>query len=165
MMMDARTASPRLHLDAELRPHRSLTLRGALLLLLPLLFVNLVFASFFVALGAPLVPPFLGLDVLAVGLALFVSFRAGRRTERVRVTADMIQVVRERGGRPRTVWTSPTLFTRVDVLDPGKHAVSVRLACKGRILTLAAALGPAQREAFGLELKAAIRSARAERWS
>ena len=163
-MMDARTASPLLHLDAVLRPHRSLTPRGALLLLGPLLFVNLVFAAFFMALGAPIVPPFLGMDVLAMGLALFVSFRSARWTERVRVTADMIQVVSDRGGRTRTVWTSPTLFTRVDVLEPGKHAVRVQLACKGRILNLAMALGPAQREAFGRELEAAIRTARGERW-
>lgn len=164
-MMDARTATPQLHLDAELRPHRSLTARGALLLLLPLLFVNLVFAAFFLALGAPIVPPFLGLDVLAMGLALFVSFRSAEKTERVRVTADMIQVVRKQGGRLRTVWTSPTLFTRVDVLDPGKHAVRVRLSCKGRDLNLATALGPTEREAFGRELEAAIRAARGERWA
>jgi uncharacterized membrane protein len=163
-MMDVRTASPLLHLDAELRPHRSLTPRGALLLLLPLLFVNLVFAAFFLALGAPIVPPFLGLDVLAMGLALFASFRSARWTERVRVTADMIQVVSDRGGRPRTVWTSPTLFTRVDVLEPGKHEVRVQLACKGRVLILGTALGPAEREAFGRELEAAIRSACGERW-
>jgi uncharacterized membrane protein len=164
-MTDARTASPLLHLDAELRPHRSLTPRGALFLLLPLLFVNLVFAAFFLALRAPIVPPFLGLDLLAMGLALFVSFRSARWTERVRVTADMIQVVRDRGGRPRTVWTSPTLFTRVDVLEPGKHGVCVQIACKGRVLNLAMALGPDQREAFGRELEAAIRSARGERWT
>jgi uncharacterized membrane protein len=163
-MMDARTATPLLHLDAVLRPHRSLSPRGALMLLLPLLFVNLVFGAFFLALGAPLVPPFLGLDVLAVGLALMASFRAGRWTERVRVTADMIQVTSDRGGRRKTVWTSPTLFTRVDLVDPGKHGVRVQLTCKGRVLSIATALGPAQREAFGRELEAAIRAARGERW-
>lgn len=162
--MDARTPAPRLHLDAVLRPHRSLTARGAVLLLIPIVFVNLVFAVFFLVLGAPIVPPFLGMDVLAMGLALFASFRSARWTERVRVTADMIQVVSDRGGRARTVWTSPTLFTRVEVLEPGKHAVRVQLSCKGRVLNLAMALGPAQREAFGRELETAIRTARGERW-
>src|SRR5689334_5978795 len=113
--MDARTLPPRLHLDAELRPHRSLSLRGALLILLPLVLVNLIFAAFFFALGAPIVPPFLGLDVLALGCALALSFRSAKAVERVRVTADEISVVRQFGLRAGTVWASPTLFTRVEL--------------------------------------------------
>jgi uncharacterized membrane protein len=163
--MDARTPPPLLHLDAEIRPRRSLTPRGAVLLLVPIVFVNLVFCAFFLALRAPMVPPFLGLDVAAVALALWMSFRSANRVERVRVTADQILVTRERGARASAVWASPTLFTRVDVLDPGRHAVRVRLACNGRQLSLAATLGPVEREAFGRELEAAIKSARAERWA
>jgi uncharacterized membrane protein len=162
--MDARTPQPPLYLDAEIRPHRSLTLRGALLLFAPLVAANLAIGAFAVALRAPLVPPFLGLDVLAVGLALYISFRSARSTERVRVTADIIQVSRGRPGRARTIWTTPALFTRVDILDPGKHVVRVRLSCKGRQLDVASALGPVEREAFGRELQDALRSARGERW-
>jgi uncharacterized membrane protein len=163
--MDARThPAPLLYLDAELRPYRSLSRKGMLLLLIPLVLVNLVFAVFFLSLGALVVPPFLGLDVVAVTTALMLSFRAADWVERVRVTADVIQVARERGAQARTVWTSPTLFTRLDVMDPGRHAVRVRLSCKGRTLNLAMALGPVEREAFGRELEAAIRAARGERF-
>jgi uncharacterized membrane protein len=162
--MDARTPSPPFHLDVELRPHRSLSPRGALLLLVPLAAVNLGFAAFFLVLGAPIVPPFLGLDVAAVALALWLSFRSARSVEQVRVTADILQVARGRSGRTRTVWTSPTLFTRVDILEPGKHAVRVRLSCKGRQLDVGNAMSPVEREAFGQDLQAALRSARGERW-
>lgn len=163
--MDAITPAPKLHLDAELRPHRSLSTRGAALLLIPIAFVNLVFAVFFFVLRAPFVPPFLGLDVLAMCFALGASFRAARAVERVRVSADEITVLRERGGRAWSVWASPTAFTRVDVLEPGRHAVCVRLACRGQEIALGSALGPMQREAFGRELEAAVRSARGERWT
>jgi uncharacterized membrane protein len=162
--MDASTPQPELHLDVELRPHRSLSPRGALLLLAPLVVINLVFAAVFLRLGAPIVPPFLGLDVLAMALALWLSFRSARSVERVRVTADRLQVSRGLPDRARTVWTSPTAFTQVDILDPGRHGVRVRLSCKGRQLDLGAALGPVEREAFGRELEAAVRSARGERW-
>jgi uncharacterized membrane protein len=128
-------------------------------------FVNLVFAVFFFALRAPIVPPFLGLDVLALTFALSASFRSGQALERVRVSADEITVLRERGGRAWSIWSSPTAFTRVDVLEPGRHAVCVRLACRGEEIALGAALGPVQREAFGRELEAAVRSARSERWT
>lgn len=162
--MDASSPAPKLHLDAVLRPHRSLSTRGAALLLIPLAFVNLVFAVFFFVLRAPLVPPFLGLDVLIMTFALAASFRAAKSVERVRVSADEISVLREQGGRAWSVWCSPTAFTRVDVLEPGRHVVRVRLACRGEEIALGAALAPMQREAFGRELEAAIRSARGERW-
>ena len=163
--MDARTPPPRLHLDAELRPHRSLSAKGAMLLLIPLVFVNLVFAAFFLALGAPIVPPFLGVDVLALAFALAASYRSGKAVERVRVTADEISVVREFGLRAGTVWTSPTLFTRVEGQEPGRHAVRVRLICKGREIALATALSPGERDAFGRELEAAVKAALGERWT
>lgn len=163
--MDARTPPPRLHLDAELRPHRSLSRKGAILLLTPVVFVNLVFAVFFLVLGAPIVPPFMGLDVVALALALTVSFRSGRAVERVRVSADEISVGRGLGQRIGEVWTSPTLFTRVEVKEPGGHSVCVRLVCKGREIVLAAALSPREREAFGRQLEAAVKSALGERWT
>lgn len=162
--MQAAPAAPRLYLDAELRPRRSLSKRGVVLLMVPLVFVNLVFATFFLVLGAHLVPPFLGLDVMAMGLALWLSFRAARRVERVSVTADEIRVTRAQGQRLRTVWRSPTAFTRVEVDQPGRHAGRLGLSSKGERLTLAAALAPAERERFAHELEAAVAAARAERW-
>ena len=104
--MDALSPAPRFYLEAELRPHRSLSAKGAMWLLLPIAFVNLVFATFFLVLGAPIVPPFLGLDVLAMAIALWVSFRSAKAVERVSVTADEINVERERAGLKRTIWRS-----------------------------------------------------------
>jgi uncharacterized membrane protein len=162
--MAAVTAAPRLYLDAELRPRRSLSRRGVALLMLPLVAINLIFATFFFVLGAAFVPPFLGLDVLAMGIALLVSFRSARRIERVRVTADEIRVTHERGRWMRIVWASPTAFTRVDLEQAGRHGAALRLSSKGEKVTVAAALSPPERESFAHELEAALAAARAERW-
>jgi uncharacterized membrane protein len=165
--MDALTTPSRLYLKAELRPHRSLTPRGAAWLLVPLVFMNLVFGVFFLVLKAPLIPPFLGLDVAAMGTALWFSFRAAEQFERVSVSADEIRVERGRKASARLVWSSAPAFTRIQLDDEeelGEQRVRLSLASRGKVLLLAAALGPAERAAFGRELEAAVKAARAERW-
>jgi uncharacterized membrane protein len=159
------TASPpRLYLDAALKPTRSLSPRGAVLLMVPVLAVNVVFAVVLTLMGGAFVPPFLGLDVLGLGLALWLNFRAARRIERIRVSADAIEVTRETPTVSRKVWSSAPLFTRIELTHPGRHASRLRLWCKGRGVTLGAALAPAERAAFAEALQSAVSAAKAERW-
>src|ERR1700761_9356244 len=120
------TATPRLYLDAALRPRRSLSPRAAVLLMAPVLAVNVIFALVFTLMGGAFVPPFLGLDVLGLGLALWLNFRAARRGERVRGTADAIEVVRETPKAQRKVWSSAPVFTRIELTHPGRHASRLR---------------------------------------
>jgi uncharacterized membrane protein len=160
------SAAPRWHLDAALRPHRSLSPRGAILLMAPVVLFNLLFATFFLAVGGVFVPPFLGLDVIGLGLALYLNFRAAKRIERVRVSADAVVVTREREGadETRTVWSSAPVFTRVELTHPGRHASRLRLFSKGKGVTLAADLAPQERAAFAETLRSALTAAKAERW-
>jgi uncharacterized membrane protein len=152
------------YLDAAIQPRRSLSKRGVVLLMVPLVLVNLIFAAFFLAIGGAFVPPFLGLDVIGVAIALWVSFRQARRIERVRVAADEIAVTREADGRVERVWASAPVFTRVELTHPGRHASRLRLASKGKGVTLASALSPQEREAFAEQLNGALAAARAARW-
>ena len=154
-----------IYMDRVIAPHRSLTPQGATVLLAVVMAFNALVAIFLLVLGAPPVLPFLGLDVLALWLALRASDRAARRTERVRVTAETVTVSREDEKGARTIWTSPTAFTRVGVDHPGEHETRVRLMIYRKRLTLARSLGPDERERFAGDLQAAIRAARNERWS
>lgn len=156
--------SPPLYLDAAIKPHRSLSKRGVVLLMVPLVAVNLIFATFFFLIGGAFVPPFLGLDVLGMAIALWVSFRQAKRIERVRVAADEIAVTREADGRVERVWASAPVFTRVELTHPGRHASRLRLASRGKGVTLASSLSPGEREAFATELEGALRAARSARW-
>lgn len=162
--MDAQNRPAVLHLDVELKAHRSLSRKGAMLLMVPVAAVNLLFAVVFLVLKAPIVPPFLGLDVIALAAALAVSFRAAKAVERVQVSADRIEVRRIRGRRDELVWTSPTGFTRVEMAEDARQDLRVRLWCKGRGVVLAQALGPRERKAFGRRLQSAVQRARNERW-
>ncbi|HEY3814391.1 MAG TPA: DUF2244 domain-containing protein [Caulobacteraceae bacterium] len=156
--------APRLYLDAALRPRRSMSPRAVVLLMAPVLAVNVIFAVVFTLMGGAFVPPFLGLDVLGLGLAFWLNFRAARRIERIRVTADAIEVTRETPKQTRRVWRSAPVFTRIELSHPGRHASRLRLFCKGKGVTLGAALAPAEREAFAERLKSAVSAAKAERW-
>lgn len=154
-----------LYMDAVISPNRSLSRTGLHVLLGVLIAFNLLIALFLLVLGAPPVLPFLGLDVLAIWLALNASFRAAERKERVRVTAEAVTVSREDDKGARVVWTSPTAFTRVDIDQPGEHEARVRLRIYRRRLTLARALSPPERVEFANALERAIRDARAERYA
>ncbi len=152
-----------LYMDAVIKPNRSMSRRGLYIVLGVMIAFNLMVAVFLLVLGAPPVLPFLGLDVLAVGLALRASFRTAERSERVRVTAEAVTVSREDEKGARVVWTSPTAFTRVGVEQPGEHEARVRLMMSRRRLTLGRALSPPERVEFARALERAILDARAER--
>lgn len=154
-----------MYMDRVIAPHRSLTPRGAVAVLGVVMAFNVLVAIFLLVVGAPPVLPFLGLDVLALWLALRASDRAARRVERVQVTAEAVTVSREDEKGARTVWTSPTAFTRVGVDQPGEHDIRVRLMIYRRRLTLARSLSPDERMSFANALREAIRKARNERWS
>lgn len=153
-----------LYMDAVLTPNRSLSKAGFYWLIGGLVAFNGLVASLMLALGALPVPPFLLLDVVGVLIAFRVSYRRAGQAERVQVSAEAVTVVHEFGKRARTVWTSPTAFTRVSVQDRGEHEARVRLHLSQRQLTVGRALSPGEREAFADALEAAIRKARAERY-
>lgn len=154
----------RLHMDAVLTPTRSLPKVGLFVVLGVLAAFNLLVAVMFLAIGAWPAPIFLGLDFLAVLLAFHLSYRQARRRERVQVSADEICVTHEVGAQKRTVWRSPTAFTRLEVRDRGQPEVSVALRLSRRRLLLAGQVSPQERTDFADALEAAIRSARAERY-
>ena len=154
---------PRLHLDAVLTPTRSLPKAGLYVLVGVLGAFNILVAILFLSVGAWPAPIFLGFDFLAVLLAFHFSYRQARRRERVQVSADEVRVTHEVGAQTRTVWRSPTAFTRVEVHGRGQPEVSVTLRLSRRRLVVAGQVSAPERSAFAETLEAAIRSARAER--
>ncbi|PIB94396.1 DUF2244 domain-containing protein [Caulobacter sp. FWC2] len=154
-----------IYMDTLITPNRSLSDRGMKIVLGVVIAFNLLIALFLLVLRAPVVLPFLGLDVLGVWLGLRASARAARRAERVHVTAEAITVSREDEKGSRQIWTSPTAFTRVGVEQPGEHEARVRLMIYRRRLTIGRALAPVERMDFANALQDAVRAARNERWS
>ncbi len=160
--MDA-APDARIHLDTVITPERSLSVTGFKVLLCVLILANLIIGTFFLTMGAWPAPIFLGLDVLGVFIAFRVSYRRAATRERVVVTADQVQVLKELDGKTRPVWTSPTAFTRVDLERSDRYGPQVRLQLSGKRLLIGQALGPKEREALAEKIEQAILSARSER--
>ncbi len=154
---------PPFYMDAEIRPHRSLSEHGFIVLIAVVTLANCASAAVFVYMGAIYVPIFLGVDVLAVIVAFIASFRAQRQVQRVQVTARDVTVTHETPQWKKVVWESPTAFTRVAVDREEGRAVGVRLALSDRQLPVAQALSPKERGEFAAALQTAIWTARQER--
>lgn len=155
--------SDTVYMNAVITPHRSLSRRGFYWLIGIVVAFNLAVATLMVALRAFPVPVFLGLDVAAVLIAFRASYGGARQAERVRVTAEAIEVSHEAGRLRRTVWRSPTAFTQVAIEAPTTHETRVRLQLSGKTVAVGEALSPVERAAFGEALQRAIRRARNER--
>lgn len=150
-----------LYMDAEIKPHRSLSQRGFIILISVITTANVGAAVVFLSMKAHLVPIFLGLDVAAVAVAFLASFKAGRIVERVQVSAAEVKVTYEAGDKVKVVWESPTAFTRVTAEhDEENRCMALRLALSGRQTAVAAALSPRERGEFAKALETAIWRAR-----
>lgn len=153
-----------LYMDAEIKPNRSLSQRGFVILISIITVANVASAAVFVRMGAPFVAPFLGLDLLAVIAAFLISFRSGRVIERVQVSAAEVKVTHETPKTSRVVWESPTAFTRVTLeRDEENRVMALGLALSGRETAVAASLSPGERGEFAKALEAAISEARRHR--
>jgi uncharacterized membrane protein len=151
------------YMDAEIRPHRSLSERGFIILIAVVTLANCCSAAVFIYMGAMFVPVFLGVDVIAVVVAFIASYRTARQVQRVHVTSRDVTVSHETKQWKKVVWESPTAFTRVAVDREEGRAVGVRLALSGRHLSIAQWLSPKERQEFASALQDAIHQARQER--
>lgn len=102
-----------LFMDAELRPHRSLSASGFKLVFAVLVLMNLLMAAYMIAQGAHLVLPFLGLDVLAVWLAFRWNYREARRREFVRIGPEQVHVASVDAKGRAAHWVINPLWARV----------------------------------------------------
>jgi uncharacterized membrane protein len=136
-----------------LRPNRSLDWRTTKGLFLGFALCMGLFSAYWVAQGAWLVLPFFGLELLVLGLGLYLSALACGRREVIEIDGAELRVLR--GGRhlehterlPR-YWTRVVLST-----DPaGWYASRLWLVAHGRRVRMGAALVEAERLALAAEL-------------
>ncbi len=105
---------------AELRPHRSLSPRGFLILMSFVGIVSFIAGMSFLAIGAWPVMGFFGLDALLIYGAFKLNYRAGRRLEVVEITPDDLKLTRVHpSGRREEIalnpyWARPHLAERED---------------------------------------------------
>ncbi len=147
--------------SAVITPHRSLTPRGFLILMLCLGGLSFVSGMAFVLMGAWPVFGFFGLDVLLVYLAFRANFRAARAYEEVTVTVSELTVrkVNPRGGVRE--WTLNPVWVRLERIVHQEFGIErLFLVSRGRRLTIGSALGPEEKASFAQALSNALGEAK-----
>lgn len=147
--------------SAVITPHRSLSPRGFLILMLCLGAVSFVSGVVFVSMGAWPVCGFFGLDVLLLYFAFRANFRAARAYEEVTVTASELTVrkVSQHGGVRQ--WSLNPLWVRLERIVHKEFGIErLFLVSRGQRLTVAGFLGAHEKKSFAAALSAALGEAK-----
>jgi len=113
--------------------------------------------TWFAALGAWLVLPFAGLELLALSIGLYLGALAGHTREVIEIDGPVLRIKRV-GRRTREVGRFPADWTRVVLdRDPGTwHPSRLLLQCQGRGVEVGARLLEAERQALASSLRDAL---------
>jgi uncharacterized membrane protein len=147
--------------SAVITPHRSLTPRGFLIVMLTIGVLSFISGMSFLLRGAWPVFGFCGLDVLLVYWAFRANFRSARAYEEVTVTASELTVrkVSHRGGMRE--WTLNPLWVRLERIVHEEFGIErLFLVSHGRRLAIAGFLGPDEKASFASALSNALGEAK-----
>lgn len=151
----------RVYFDATLRPHRSLSPRGFLLVMSAIAGGGFLIGTGFFLMGAWPVAGFCGLEILLVYIGFRLNFRDGRRREHLRLTDAGLEIARVApDGRTETFHLEPGWLS-VSIDDPVQHHSQVRLKSHGRTTVVGSFLAPDERASLARALDVAIAHYRA----
>ena len=143
-----------------LRPHRSLSGRGFLILMAVYGAVSFGAGLAFYSMGAWPVLGFCGLDVALVWWAFRVNYRSARETEIIDVSPAELSV-RSRDARGReSVRSLNPYWLRVETHELAGDVCELRLASKGRWVVVGRFLSDPERRELAQALRAAVAAAR-----
>lgn len=144
--------------QATLTPHRSLSRRGFLTVMILVVAVNLVMAGLFVAMGAWPVAGFAGLDVLIVWWAFRVNFADARQMERISITEHELVLDRLKKNDPPEQQRFVRRWVRVELEEDRERELIGRLLLVSGATRVAVGdfLAPEERKTLASALKAAL---------
>lgn len=136
-----------------LLPNRSLDWRATKRIFLGFALLMGLFSAYWVAQGAWVVLPFFGVELLVLGLGLYLSALASSRREIIEVDGAELRVLRG-GRRLQEAQRLPRSWSRVVLsTDPGGwYASRLWLVAHGRRVQVGAALVEQERLALAAEL-------------
>ncbi|WP_375451121.1 DUF2244 domain-containing protein [uncultured Devosia sp.] len=158
--MQATTTAPLF--AAELTPHRSLTPRGMRLVVLLVAALAAFPGVIFFLLGAWPVVGFMGLDVLAIALALYVAMRREKRREQLTLWSDRLELVTTdaKGAQARTQLVPRTVRLVID-RDFNERTTALKLRTAKGETEIGAFLTQDDKASLAKAFGTALRKARA----
>ena len=149
---------PSLRFDAVLQPHRSLGRTGFLILMTALCAISFAAGMAFLLIGAWPVFGFFGLDMIAVYVAFWLSYRSGRLVETLQLGENELVVTRISPSGHSRQWRFAPNWLQVRIASPPHHHSQLTLSSHGRHLAVGSFLTPEER----LEVATALRDALAK---
>jgi uncharacterized membrane protein len=148
--------------EASLVPHRSLSNRGALILVAAVSLIWAVMSVSFLAMGAWPVLAFFGLDIVLLAWLVWLNVRDARRREEVSVSRTTLEVRRfAPNGLRRELHRFNPLGTRLNVERHEEFGVmKLTLAARDKQLTIGDFLNPDDKESFAKAFSAALAQAK-----
>jgi uncharacterized membrane protein len=147
--------------SAVITPHRSLSRRGFVALMMVIGGVNFVGGLVFFLAGAWPIVGFMGLDVALIYWALKTSYRSASSYEEVVVTPSEMTVRKVSHRGEVGEWSLNPLWVRLHRSDVDEFGMrELNLVSQGRRLPIAAALSPVERENLATALSAALDEAK-----
>ena len=145
-----------------LRPHRSLTKRGFLVVIGIFGGFMLVTGAAFFAIGAWPVVGFMGLEIALVFAAFRLSFRSAHAAQEIRLTRHRLSVRETTASGLSTETNFNPYWARLEIARrPEYGIVAMRIASHGLRLEIGRFLPLPQREPVAAALTAALAEARA----
>lgn len=137
-----------------IRPTLSLSPREMLAFFILICMVTLVINIGFLMVGAWLVLPFAGLELLALGLALWFVYRAGERVEIVTIKGDDVRVLKQDRNiseewHYQRYWAQAVLREDKNSWHPNK----LYIRSHGRALEIGKCLTDHERERLAADIK------------
>ncbi|MDP6953830.1 MAG: DUF2244 domain-containing protein [Alphaproteobacteria bacterium] len=142
--------------DAVLRPHRSLSGSGFLVLMAVIGVVSFAAGMVFLLMGAWPVFGFFGLDVALIYFAFRLNYRDARRSERLRLRRDSLEVQRVGPGGHISRWRFQPYWLHVDLENAAEHHSRLTLSSHGRSVSIGDFLAPEERASLCEALRAAL---------
>lgn len=141
---------------AELRPHRSNTLKSVHTLMWVLAIIWVPVAVVFVIAGAWPVFPLMGFEILLLYGLLRLNLRRGREVETIAVTARALTVERINHWGQRNLWTFQPQWLQVLVDETRGRDTHLLLRSHGRTVTIGRFLTTDERVRVAAGLRRAI---------
>ena len=150
-----RQAQPELF-SALLTPHRSLNRAGFLVLMAFLGAISFAAGLAFLSMGAWPVSGFMGLDVLALFLALRVSYSQLRAFERISIHQSQVTIERADASGIVTTCSLPSYWAQVD-FEGDEESGRIALRSHGKSIPVGQFLPGFERAIFADTLRTALR--------
>lgn len=142
---------------ATIRPHRSLGPGGFRVVMLVLVILSTAISLPFLFVGFWPVAGFFGLDILALYIALRISFRRGEGVEHLILTRIELLFRRISHRGERREWRLNPLWTKLHRVEDDEFGLQhLALVSRGQRIVIARDLSPAEREGFAEALGRAL---------